>query len=80
MIRDFIHIQDCFLSTQECDDVISFFQSLYDIYGKELVIWPTGAGLPVLRDLKKNSSLPAVFKNVFPTIITIKLRSIDVSS
>tara|TARA_R100001163_G_scaffold65760_1_gene64576 strand:- start:1534 stop:2070 length:537 start_codon:yes stop_codon:yes gene_type:complete len=28
MIRDFIHIQDCFLSTQECDDVISFFQKL----------------------------------------------------
>ena len=37
-------------------DVTVFFQSLYDIYGKDLVIWPTGAGLPVLKDLKKNNS------------------------
>ena len=36
-------------------DIVAFFQSLYDIYGKEIFIWPSGAGLTVLRDLEKNN-------------------------
>ena len=36
-------------------DVIVFLQSLYDIYEKEIFIWPTGAGLTVLRNLERNN-------------------------